>query len=171
MLTTAQVKEHLRIEHDDEDALIDNITLAAYQFAETYTSISILDIEQVDKLDDFQSEITLNHPNTQSITSITYSDTDDAQQTQTDYYLDTREYNDTLTPLNNESWPDTNQAYENVVITYQTGFATIPEQINQAVLLIITDLYENRGGIILGVSLNKTNAAEYLLNPYKIMLV
>lgn len=172
MLTTAEVKKHLIVEFDDDDTYIDTLRDAAYSFAEKYTGITIVDDEKVDYLQDFKDPITLKHTNVQSITSITYYDLNDAQQSQTDYYLDNRNPVNTLSPLYEGVWPDTNQDYENVVITYQAGYTTIPDLINQAVLLIIGSLYEQRENHIIGVSINKIPvSAEYLLNQYRIVSV
>lgn len=172
MLTLAEVKEHLRVEHDDEDALIGNLLTAGYTFAENYTNTAILDAEYIDKLDDFQKEIMFKHENIQSITSITYYDADDVQQTQTDYFLDTRKQQTVLTAIYDEEWPDTNNNYENVVITYQAGYATIPDQINQAVLLVVGSLYEQRENHIVGMPISSVPvSAEYLLNPYRLIML
>lgn len=171
-LTTAQVKEHLRIEHDDEDTYIDNLRDAAYTWAEQYCGIAILDAEKVDYLDDFEDEIYLNYNPVQSITSIKYDDADGVQQTQSDYYLDDRAQEAYIKPIYNGTWPLTNNDYENVIITYQAGYATIPDQINQAVLLIVGSLYEQRENHITGTTIQKVPvAAEYLLAPYRIPAV
>ncbi|MCP3675851.1 MAG: phage gp6-like head-tail connector protein, partial [Gammaproteobacteria bacterium] len=139
------------------------------QFAENFTNISILDTESIDKLNDFESEITLKKQNVQSIASITYYDTDGAQQTQADYFLDTREIKAILMPVYDNSWPDTNKNYENVVITYQSGYTSIPEGIDQAGLILIGSMYDQRENHITAVSINSVPlSAEYLLNQYKI---
>ncbi|MCP3848968.1 MAG: phage gp6-like head-tail connector protein, partial [Gammaproteobacteria bacterium] len=62
-----------------------------------------------------------------------------------------------------------NQNYENVVITYQSGYTAIPEAINQAVLLLVGSMYDQRENHITAVSINTIPvSAEYLLNPYKV---
>lgn len=171
MLTTAQVKEHLRIEHSEEDDYIDNLTAAAYQLAEKYTNTAILDAEKIDYLDDFEDLIYLKFSPVQSITSIAYNDEDGNQQAQSDYYLNSRNQRATLKPIYNGTWPITDNTYENVVITYKAGYATIPDQINQAVLLIVGSLYEQRENHS-NVPANKVPvSAEYLLDPFRIVLV
>lgn len=169
MLTTTAVKAHLRVEHDEDDTLIDNLTTAAYSYAERYTNTIILDTQKIDYLDDFADEITLKNTPVQSITTVTYYDTDDVQQSQSDYYLDTRKAETILKPLNNEVFPSTNGDYANVVITYQAGYSTIPKQIDQAVLLLIGSLYEQRENHVAGITMTKSVvSAEYLLDPYRV---
>lgn len=172
MLTTAEVKAHLRIEHDDEDTFIDTLTQAAYVFAENYTGLKILNGSVVEKFDNFTSEIELKYNPVNSITTITYYDTDDTQQSQTDYFLDTKKQKAILKPVYGEAWPATNCNYENIEITYDAGYATISDDINQAVLLIIGSLYEQRENHISGVSIDSVPvSSEYLLSPYRIVSV
>ena len=172
MLSLSEVKEHLRVEVTDDDTLIGNLLTAAYSFVEKYCDSTILDTEKVDYLDCFQSEIILKNSPAQSITSIAYNDEDSAAQSQTDYYLDTREQRAVLKPEYNDSWPSTDNTYGNVVITYQAGYASTPEQVNQAVLMIIGSLYEQRENHIIGVSIDKVPmSVELLLEPYRIVTV
>jgi uncharacterized phiE125 gp8 family phage protein len=170
-ITTAEAKAHLRIDHDDEDSYISTLIDAAYDFAENYTGRKIRDQEVSESLDDFKEEIELKYNPVQSITSITYYDSNDTQQSQTDYFLDTKELRAILKPDYDDSWPSTNCDYENVVITYQVGYSTIPDAVNQAVLLIIGSLYDQRENHI-GTTINKIPvSAEYLLSPYRIVSV
>ena len=172
MLSLSEVKDHLRVEVDDDDTLIGNLLTAAYSFVEKYCDSIILDTEKVDYLDCFQSEIMLKHSPVQSITSIAYNDEDSASQSQTDYYLDTREQRAVLKPKYGETWPATDNTYENVVITYQSGYASTPEQVNQAVLMLIGSLYEQRENHIIGVSIDTIPlSAEYLLEPYRFVTI
>lgn len=171
-LSTAEVKAHLRVEHDDEDTYIDTLRDAAYSFAEKYTGTAILDAEKIDYLDCFSDEIVLNYSPVQSITSIAYNDEDGNAQSQTSYYLDDRNQKVVLKPVYLDTFPSTDNTYENVVITYQAGYATIPDQINQAVLLVIGSLYEQRENHISGISaFDVPVSAEYLLTPYRIVTV
>lgn len=172
MLTLDETKAHLRVEIDDDDNLISTLIIAAYLFAENYTNRIINQDSKELKLESFDSVIQLPYLPVQSITSIAYEDTDDNAQVFADYYLDLRELFAKVMPDNDASWPGTNGDYENIVITYVAGYTSIPEQIDQAVLLIIGSLYAQRENHIAGVSIDTIPvSAEYLLNPYRVVSV
>ena len=172
MLTLEEVKQHLRVEIDDDNSLISTLITAGYLFAENYTNRIINQVYKELKLETFTDVIQLPYLPVQSITSIDYKDSDDNAQVFADYYLDLRELFAKLMPGKYYSWPNTNEDYENIVITYVAGYTTIPEQINQAVLLIIGSLYEQRENHIVGVSIDTIPvSAEYLLNPYRVVSV
>jgi uncharacterized phiE125 gp8 family phage protein len=171
MITTAEAKKHLRIDHRYEDDYIDTLISAAYDFCENYTGRIIRDQSITESLDDFSGDIELKYNPVQSITSITYYDSDDVQQSQSTYFLDTRDLRAVLKPDYNESWPTTNGDFENIEITYQVGYSTIPYQIEQAVFLIIGSLYEQRENHTNLTINNVPVSAEYLLSPYRILSV
>lgn len=172
MLTLTEVKAHLRVDHDHEDTLINSLIEPSYQFAEEYTGRSVLPVQKVLNLDNFQSLIELPVIPVVSIENITYNDTDGALQTLTEYYLDLREQRATLQAAQNESFPGTDETFENVTITYSVGYSVIPSVINQAVLLIIGSLYEQRENHIIGVPISKVPvAAEYLLATHRVVTV
>lgn len=170
-LTLSQVKSHLRIEHYDEDDYITSLIATGYQIAENYTSTTIIQAEKIDYLDDFDYAITMANNPVISITSIAYNDADSITQSQTDFYLDNRDTIAVLKPLQNQAWPTTDQDHENVVITYQAGYTTIPAAIDSAVLLIVGSLYEQRENHIAGALSRVPMSAEYLLTPYRVVHV
>lgn len=172
MLTLTEVKAHLRVDIDNDDSLITTLIDAGYSFAENYTNRIILEVTKELKIDCFQTEIQLPYLPVISITSIAYKDSDDANQAFTDYYLDLRGLFATVKSSQGFSFPSTNTDYENVVITYVVGYESIPEQINQAILLVIGAMYEQRENQIVGVSIDTIPvSAEYLLNPYRVISV
>lgn len=174
MLTLNEVKNHLRVELDflDDDALITTLISAGYEFASDYTNRVIIEVTKELRLDDFQEEIQLPYLPVIGITSIEYKDSDDVDQAFNDYYLDLRDLFATVKAKKGFSFPATNGDYENVVITYTVGYTTIPDKINQAILLIIGSMYTQRENQIIGVSIDTVPvSAEYLLNSYRVVSV
>ena len=83
----------------------------------------------------------------QSITSITYYDSADAQQTlaTTEYVLDTQRREVRL--AYNKSWPVITPRHNGIVITLQAGFGTaanVPAIMKQAILLLTGNAFANR---------------------------
>lgn len=92
----------------------------------------------------------------QSITSITYFDVDDAQQTvdSANYVLNTAPRLALLTAAADTPWPTTNGAPDSVVIEYVAGYLAptaspppvVPTGITTGMLLLLAHLYRNREG-------------------------
>jgi len=73
----------------------------------------------------------------------------------------------------NESWPSgTLYTDKPIKVTYICGYGlavAVPENIKSAILLKISDLYENRGEIIVGVSVGRIEGAvDSILRQYQI---
>lgn len=147
----ADAKLHLRVDSADEDALITSLTVAATQAAEQEIGRALVTQTWTIKLDAFPASaeyIDLFMPPIQSITSITYVDSDGATQT-----LASSEYTliaDTIRPqvAPATSWPATKTQPSAVVITYVAGYgaapSNVPESIRQWILMQVGAMYENR---------------------------
>ena len=73
----------------------------------------------------------------------------------------------------NESWPSgTLYTDKPIKVTYICGYGlavAVPENIKSAILLKISDLYEHRGEIVIGVSVGRiTDAVDSLLRQYAV---
>jgi len=172
MLTYSDLKTHLRIDHDEDDDYLTLLIAAAYEFVENYTSRVILPISETDELDCFPAQITLEKVTVNSVTSITYYDTDGNQQTLSsdDYYVNLRNTWATIELATDAEWPDTNEEPENIVVTYSVGYSSIPDSIEHAVKLIAGSLYEQRENHIVGTIISKVPvSAEYLLDNYTVL--
>jgi len=169
MLTLCEVKQHLRIESDayDEDDLIQNLIDAGYNFAENYTNQVVAQSVKTLSLDTFPEIIVLPEFPVISVDSIAYKDAGGVDQTFSDYYLNNKELVATIEPI--DVFPETDGTRDNILITYTCGFSEIPKTIDQAVLLIVGSLYEQRENHVLGVQINAVPvSAEYLLTPYRV---
>lgn len=118
--------------------------------------------------------IRLSLPPLQSVASITYVDADGATQT-----LDASKYTvvtgerGAIVPAYGETWPTTRDVPEAVTVTFVAGYGDaaddVPGAIRAAGLIMVADLYDARTDIVTGTTVNRTEAVDRLLNPYRVV--
>lgn len=171
-ITLIQARLHLKLDtagsppsHPD-DALVIALISSVRESAEKYTGLAIANQTYTLTLDAFPTEeIDLQISKVNSITSITYVDTNGATQTfsSTKYTLDNVEKPSVVNLNYNEKWPDTRLQPNAVTVTFNAGYTDnvspnsnpIPKSINQAMLLFIGHLYANREAINIGNIVNE----------------
>lgn len=175
-LTLAEAKAHLRVETEDDDALIGGLIVAARQFAETFTNRAFIEQTIAFSMDGFPYIINLPRPNLISVTSISYVDTDGNTQIidPADYRVDAVTEPARITPAYGKEWPSARCVSNAVTITYKAGFgadaSAVPVLIGRAMLMMVDYLYENRGDAIVGVSAQEMPVtSRTLLNPYRVI--
>jgi len=168
--TTAEVKDYLKVDDNEENTLIHNIIHAATRAAERYLNQAIITQTITEKLDRFKDiDIYLSVSPLQSVTSVSYKDSNNTSQTMSsgDYVVD--DYSDParLSIGFGKTWPTTYGNRNDVTIVYQAGYASessgVPYSIRQAILLICADMYENRTDYVKRLP----SASEYLLDQYR----
>lgn len=171
-----EAKAHLRVDHTSEDSIITILIQAARETVEKHTNRSLITQTRVMKLDDFPffDTIRLTHGPVQSLTSITYDDEAEANQTlaSINYWVDYD--SDICRVVVKESWPSTYDKPNAVQITYDAGYGDdstdVPAPLRQAMFLILGHLYENRQQVIVsgGASgaLEIPFGASVLMSPY-----
>lgn len=184
-LTLAEVKQHLRVDHTEEDGLIAIYIRAAREHAERFLGRALVSQTWDLYLDAFPvNEIRIPLPPLRSVESIRYDDTAGEEQTVStlEYYVDTANEPGWVVPDSTTTWPTTIDAVNAVRIRFVAGYAptadspedlasNVPWGIKAAMLLIIGNLYENRENNVVGVITNKLpHGAEWLLRPYRIEL-
>ena len=182
-LETARL--HLRLDtlgspptHPD-DALVTALITVAREAVENFTELTVaVNTFQV-KLDFFENlTIDLGTYPVNSITSITYVDTSGATQTisSSDYVLDTFSKPAQIVLAYAKQWPAVRNQPNAVTVTFEAGYTgdtspvtnVLPKALTQAMLLTITDLYENRGAIGSKQNYEIPVMAQYLMAPYRI---
>jgi len=114
-------------------------------------------------------------PPLQSVSSIKYYDVDNVEYTiaATEYYVDTKDqFGGWVTLNDSKSWPTTTLRPANgVCITFVAGYgdagSDVPADIRHAILLMVTDAYENRGDIVTGTISSNLKRADNLLMPWR----
>ncbi|MFT0532265.1 head-tail connector protein [Castellaniella hirudinis] len=174
-VTLTEAKLHLRVDGNDENALITSLIVAARQGAEHMTGRALMPQTLELSLDDFAPEIQLPRPPLTSVTSVSYVDGGGVMQV-----LDSSAYavNDhgqaaSLVPAFGTSWPQARDQVSSVLIRYQAGYASasdVPQAIKSWMLIRIGTLYEHRQAVVTGVSVSSIPGIDRLLDAYRVYL-
>lgn len=132
-LTLEQVKQHLRVEHDEDDTLVAGYLAAAREEFERVGNRAIVAQTCELQLACFLPEIRLPRPPIQAVQAITYLDANGDQQTlAADQYRVLRyEEPARIVPAYNVVWPITYEVADAVTISYVAGWG-VPLQVDPA---------------------------------------
>jgi len=173
-ISVEEAKEHMRIDHTEEDTYVGLLIKSAREMTENYLRRSLITQTWECWMDAWPPDpFTVLHGNLLTVTSIKYYDTDDVIATfaSTYYYADTK--SDRIGLNYGESWPTTTlRPINGVVVEFTAGYgataASVPEAIRQAMLLLVGHLYENREPVVMGTIIGKVPFAyEAMLYPYR----
>lgn len=145
-----ELKDHLRVTHDEEDSEIATYGLAAEEAVEAELSRALITQTWVLKLDRFPCwEIKMPRPPLQSVTSVQYLDSAGATQTLATsvYTVDTTSTPGRIHLAYEQEWPTTQDVPNAVIVTYKAGGTTaadVPHPTRQMVKLLVGEMYENR---------------------------
>jgi uncharacterized phiE125 gp8 family phage protein len=156
-ITTAEAKSHLNVSGTSKDAYIDSLIVTARGQIERYLNRALITQSWKVYYDCWQKELLIPFGSLSTLTSVKYYDIDGNLQTlSTDYYwvLSTtdpariiRKYDATYPELQ-YGRPDA------IEIAFTAGYgatsSAIPGEIKHAMKLLITNLYENKGDIVIG---------------------
>ena len=157
-LTLAEAKDHLKVEHTDDDALIDTMLSAATSYTEGYTGRDLIQRTWDYSFERFPSTFCLPKNPVLSITSITYIDGDTSPEEQTIattiYGLDSGVEPAVVYRKYAQTWPIPRNQRNAITVRFITGYTglgspedlrgNIPESIKAAIKMIVGDLYANR---------------------------
>ena len=183
-LTLDETKAHLRVDTTDEDALIDRLIAAAVadiDGADGWLNRAIMTQTWDLSLDGFPNagkrQIRVPLPPLQSVSSITYIDTEGATQTLATSVYDVFGIGGSqpaqIAEAHGESWPSTRQQPDAVTVRFVAGYggaaADVPQDIRHALLLIIGHWYARREETITGTIITKVPmAAGALLGKHRV---
>jgi uncharacterized phiE125 gp8 family phage protein len=146
-VTLAEAKLHLRVETDDEDALIASLISAARGQCEHMLERAVARQTVTLSVDEFPADgIRLPMSPVVQIDSVEYVDADGTTQTMApgDYYLDDSQSPNWLLPAYDSDWPSARTEANAVRVTYQVGFEACPAEIKAWILLKVGSLYQHR---------------------------
>lgn len=169
-LTTAELKAQLRKTTTDEDSLIAAYGVAAREWVENYTGYILVQRVVTDSFAAFGDYLTLFH---QPITvgsptptlTVTYLDELGDETEYADRIIRDQNYPWTLYPPYGDTFP-TIADNSTITVEYTAGYATaaaVPELFKQAIRVLVTALYINRGTI----DPASENAARFILRSYR----
>ena len=174
VVSTADMKNYLRVDSDAEDATIDAMILAATEKVEEYTNLKMLTqvwkviydefgqtFDAFDRDGTFERRLadTRTDPEflflplgpVQSVTSLTTFDDDDTGTVfaSGNYFVDDSDGHGRLVLRNGSTWPTTVLRPANgIEIEFTAGYglaADVPNALVQAIKIITAHLYERRG--------------------------
>lgn len=174
-LTIADVREHLRIDDNESDTKLNRLIRVALNHAESMTGRALITQTIDATYDTWCSLITIPRGQLQSVTSVKYQDDDDVEQT-----VDTSVYrvNTSVDPGRvelgyGEDWPDIYPVRAPIVIRAVVGYGDaaedVPEEIKQAMLLLIGHWLENEEATIPAISLTEIPyGVDLLLDQHRL---
>jgi uncharacterized phiE125 gp8 family phage protein len=161
-LTVAEAKQHLRVEHSDDDSIIENLITSAREYVETYLDCTLMLTQYKMMLDMFPAHIELPKSPLSTVSGydsviLTYTTDTEIKITlsSTEYRVDAHAVPAVLRTNYGDSWPAHLADYNSIEVTFWAGYgstsASVPQRIRNAMLMLITHLYENRSSVQLGV--------------------
>jgi len=187
-ISIEEARLHLRLDAYDsppvhpDDSIVTALISAAREWAENFTGRAISPVTLEIALDEFprlNEGIELPRPPLISVDSVRYTDEDGDQQTMatSEYSTDTYQEPSWLMPAQDTDWPSTDTVFNAVKIRYEAGYSTpgdspdpnpLPKSIKQAILLMLSHLYENREETSIVKLEQIPLGAEALLRPYRL---
>lgn len=147
--TRQEAKDYLKVDTNVDDTLIDSIIKAARFRAERYTGIAIALQTVEQRYAHFSLCLPLAQGNVKDVVSVKYLDETGNEQTLAPdvYGLDLFKTPQEVYLKKDKSWPSIYSDRGAVRLQYRAGYdnaASIPNDLCVAMLLMISDMYENR---------------------------
>lgn len=149
LVTTLLIKEHCKIENNDDDALLLTYAKAAFGVVETFTNRSLLTCTWTARFDRFYCHIELPRAPVTAITSVKYYDEDNVLQTLSSsvYNTDLHSEPPRITLATDQEYPDVYERTNAVEILYTAGYASltaIPFELQMAIKLLTSHMFDRR---------------------------
>lgn len=177
ILTIAEVKANLRVDHADEDPLIEGLIAAATAYLDSWSGVlGRALIEQAWRQDfpAFGPILRLPLAPLVSVDAVIYRDRDDVEVTidPGTYLVHEDVLGPYLRPRHGRSWPVTAIRDDAVSVTATYGYGQrstdVPAAIRTAVLMLVGHLYEHREAVVVGASPSTMPmGVEALCAPYR----
>lgn len=150
------------------DTTLTAMIVAARRHVEARLQRGLITQTRALRLDGFPQVLKLREGLLQSVTSITYVDSDGATQTLAAAAYQVDRYSDPprIKPAFGSVWPSTRDQLNAVTVTYVCGYgaaAAVPQDIKSAIKLIVGDLFNNRESSVVGASYVETPTVTALL--------
>ena len=169
-VSLAEAKAHLRVDGDDENALIAQLIVAARRSCEEWARRAFITQTLDLRLEAWPSSVLeLPMPPLQSVTSISYTDSNGATGTVTasDYTVYATTDPGRIVLKSGKSWPGVDlMPGPSLMVRYVAGYggaASVPANYRQAILLLVGSMYENREAFVVGTIVSKLPFAVEML--------
>lgn len=181
-ITLVQAKAHMRVEHTDDDAMIDAWITAARQWVEKYTGLTLCETTLEAVFWQYPDVyIELPKPPVIEIVSFKYTTSEGTDTTlATDQYtLDNgNSIAPRVVPAYGVAWPGTRWQSSSLRVRYRAGYARagsptetnlIPQTLVSAVKLIVGHLNEHREAAIDGARVEELPlGVKWLCQPHRV---
>lgn len=171
-VSLAEAKSYFRILHDDEDADISRVIVAAQEKAEQITNRVLVKSTFAMTVDDF-SDVKLRKTPVLDVIKVEYISTDGTVKEVTEFVYEMQILDDRAKVMVLETPSDLKSGKGNVTITYDAGYDPVPAQIQSYILAHALTMFENRqltkveGEIDDGT----TQFYKHLLDSYRVIPV
>ena len=163
-------KNHLRVDHNQDDQYISSLITAARETLEERTNRAFAQQQWQLGLNFWQSMMIIPRPPLISVEEIKYLDTDEQWQV-----VDTDVYRVAIAPMPGyvylapgQGWPDKLSAMESIAISFTCG-GVVEKQATQFVLLMVGNWYENREAVAIGAAPHDLpQSADMLLQQLRV---
>lgn len=174
LLTTAELKSHMRVFNSTEDAIVAGFGRAAEQWVSRRLSRSLVTETWLQLFPAFPSAgvLRLSRPPLREVVAVTYIDIDGVEQTlSTDQYVVVKDDLEArIERARGATWPATATMSAAVTVEFTAGYGNpsdVPEPIRHACLLMAAHLYDNRAATSdKALSMNPI-AVDALIDPYR----
>ena len=178
-VTLDEVKRHLRIALEDtqHDIYLTDLILTARRKAESLCWRRFITQTWYAYYPDWPKGdyIQLPFGSLQSVTAVKYTDVDNSETTwsSAEYIVGTDYLKGRITLEDGYTWPNENLYPSNpieveFVCGYGDAATDVPNEIRQAMLIMIAEMFENREHTIMGFSVHKFDTVENLLSDFRL---
>ena len=176
-IDSTEAKLHMAIDDSTFDTLINDYIKAARMYIEAETGRQICTATYdliADSFGGSNTQIYLPFGQLQSITSITYTDTDGASQTlaSSKYQVSDSREPAVVQPSYSNNWPTTRDELDAVKIRFVCGYGDsneTPEEIKQIALMLVAHWFEHREAVVFNASaMTIPVGLKEILQHYKI---
>lgn len=176
IVSTADAKAHLRVDHSNDDTLIAALSAASREWCENYCRRAFYTQTWRLRMDSFPDETSFLVPRSplQSISSISYVDTaGDTQTWSSSNYIVSADMEPARVSLAyGVTWPTTRAQADAVTVTFVAGWTStsnVPAPIVAAIKLYLGFLYESRENVVPGQMFEVPMGITTLLAPYRLV--
>lgn len=176
-VTLAEAKAHCRIEIPDDDGLLAGYILAARTHVEGQTHRVML-TQTWDCTADYGWPIRSGRQRfdiplspVQAVSSVSYVDQNGAAQTlATDQYtVVSNRTKAFIVPVYDVTWPSVRCVPDAVTVRAVVGYTQTPDELRQAILMLVGHWYENRESVVVGQTPAELPlTVEALISPFRV---
>lgn len=180
-VTLEEAKAQLRLDHTDADVHINRLIIAARQWVENYTRQRIVRQKWRLYFKAFADEMYLQPANAREVDQVQYIDVDGNTQTAAASLYDVDVSGQRILRAYSQTWPSPRYQENAVWIDAWVGMydetaspidvvGDVDEPVKQAILMLVSSMYEQSENDIVGTIVAKPNVSvELLLQSYRML--